>query len=421
MSTSLTIKRYDFPKIPKRNFLKKDIIIWCGDDETVKAIVRQEKSIYSNIIVESSKLANKGFIDRNKLNKLKIAFIPSNDTHVKTYSELTKYIHSYCIFNFKENNENSRKFCEKYSLNSKLFTEKALKRYRPDIVVFSNDWGSAEKTVILWCNKNNIPTVCLQEGPLDFTDPVSNRMRYASFAFIQGPVTLKYLKRGMYFICGNPRIDSLKINRNNHIKKVLINLNFTYGIFEDYRDKWLKSVVKACNKTGLPFFISQHPRDSGKYPELPVVNSNASKITEQLNDCTIVISRFSTLIYEAVFRFKDVIYYNPHKEQMEIFNEDNSGGIEKAYSYKQLFKSLLKLKSKKIDKKNTDEFKINHCSYVGKDAIDKTLSAFEIIPQIYKYLQEIHYEDPYNITEKGFLHTKLLEIIRSVKCKIIQS
>ncbi len=37
---------------------------------------------------------------------------------------------------------------------------------------------------------------------------------------------------------------------------------------------------------------------------------------------------------------RKVIYYNPHKEKMVLFNQDETGGILKAFSYEELLSKI---------------------------------------------------------------------------------
>ena len=92
-------------------------------------------------------------------------------------------------------------------------------------------------------------------------------MQYADYAFVLGEEMKKYLVRDNVIVTGNPKFDVLQKFEYPEKPVVMINCNFTYNIFEDIRSQWVSDVVEACNALDIPFFISQHPRDKGEFPE----------------------------------------------------------------------------------------------------------------------------------------------------------
>ncbi|MCK4794772.1 MAG: hypothetical protein KAV87_64175, partial [Desulfobacteraceae bacterium] len=182
--------------------------------------------------------------------------------------------------------------------------------------------------------------VCLQEGAVDFD--TSRRMQWCDYPLIQGPIALEYLPQKIYFLTGNPRFDHLKPSSPPKKTTVMVNCNFTYGVHEEARESWISDVVKACKELQVDFFISQHPRDPGEFPHYPVRKSNAGVVHAHIADCSILVTRSSALVYEAMLSGRQVIYYNPHGEEMRLFNEDATGGIYKSYNYATLVESLHK-------------------------------------------------------------------------------
>src|SRR5690606_18353522 len=59
-----------------------------------------------------------------------------------------------------------------------------------------------------------------------------------------------------------------------------------------------------------------------------------------IEECSILISRFSTVIYEAMHMGRQAIYFNPHGETMRLFNEDATGGIHKSNNSEDLIRVL---------------------------------------------------------------------------------
>ena len=117
---------------------------------------------------------------------------------------------------------------------------------------------------------------------------------------------------------------------------VLVNLNFSYGVFEEASLDWLDDIKFVLRKLGKDFIISRHHRD-----KTPVAEGIVSKdkLHSDLARTGIVISRFSTVIIEALLMNKKVIYYNPHGEMVDKF-EDSMGAYLVAKNRSELFDHL---------------------------------------------------------------------------------
>lgn len=222
----------------------------------------------------------------------------------------------------------------------KYFTIIDFIKNQPDCVVLGNDWANEAKVIIKLSRNLNIVTYCIQESIIDFGDG-SGKLEYADYIFIQGEQTLEHLKRENLILSGNPRYEDLNVVE---IKKrsVLINCNFTYGIFEEVRDEWLSDIVKACQTVSIEFKISQHPRDLADLTKYKnnLINSSAGTIKSQLIDSSIVITRFSSIIHEALLLGRKVIYYNPHGEEMFYDFQPDGRTLFLATNYNQLVKAI---------------------------------------------------------------------------------
>jgi hypothetical protein len=260
-----------------------------------------------------------------------VLLFPTNDTIAKMFLSVSRHLHQCCYATpVRWREEGAAALLASLSVPYVENHPNLMDEINPSVVVFGNDWSSEEIEVIEEARRRGVPTVCIQEGCLDWGDSY-RRMEWSDFPFVQGPLTLKYLHRDSYFITGNPRFDDISKLPLPEPPTVMINCNFTYGIHEDARDQWIKDVVAACKTLGLDFFISQHPRDKASLPGLPVRGSNATVVHQQIAECSLLITRFSTLVYEAMLMGRPVIYYNPHGEKMATFNEDSSGGLYKVH------------------------------------------------------------------------------------------
>lgn len=217
------------------------------------------------------------------------------------------------------NDEGAEYFFKENGYESQQFTSKTLKKENPDVLILLNDWAKEAKRVMSYCNLAEIPTVCIQESIIDFGDHFK-RMTYSDYVFVQGIQTVLDLGRDHYFLTGNPRYN-LKLDNIPPIVlgKALINCNFTYGIYEDIRDVWIKDIALVLEEQKIGYKISQHPRDKGELIEYQdrVIKSNSESISSQISEVDIVFTRFSSLIHEGILQKKYVIYYNPHNEEMK--------------------------------------------------------------------------------------------------------
>jgi len=254
----------------------------------------------------------------------KIAFYPSNDTIMHSFVTIIKALlkdtrPKITVFLPKRDKENAASAL--YFINQDDISILKANLYnflknKPDILILGNDWANDSKYLMLICRLLNIPTICIQESVIDFQGN-KFRMQWADNVILQGISTLKHLNRKECFIAGNPRYENLKITNLPNIHNVLINCNFTYGIFEEVRETWLSDITDELKLSGINYFISQHPRDTGKIQKYgKVINSSASSIHDQIIQSSIIITRFSSIVHEAIAMGRFVIYYNPHGESM---------------------------------------------------------------------------------------------------------
>ena len=394
--------------------------VWCGSEDTAKLSVRElsdwaERIFVSDAFLDTLKkvglksklfpFAEAGFkeIESIPKNNLRVSFFPSNDTHVKTFYPITRFFNRHMIFISSRKGEGAEAAADKLGLTWERYQIASLPTYRPDVVVLANDWGLDEKLVIAESRSLGIPTVCIQEGPLDFGPTEPHRMEWADFPFIQGPIMTRFLDRENYFVTGNPRFDSIRRSGLKEKPLVMVNLNFTYGVEEEFSEEWLRGVAEACQELGLDFFVSQHPRDRHSFPNLPVEVSNPGVVHEHLSRATILVTRFSTLAYEALLMDREVVYHNPHGEKMRIFNEDESGAFWRTKNKKELKEALSRISRGVRRTKEKELFVSLHCTSADGKSAARCADALTTIPSLYRYLR------PRDVrkTSPTFLRTKV--------------
>jgi hypothetical protein len=259
----------------------------------------------------------------------KIAFFAANDTIAKSFVNVINKCKEHfdlSLYIPVATNENAGAVFESNGLAYKKFSFSDLLKQKIDVLIFGNDWTKEAKYIIAKCRKPKIKTLCIQESVIDFGDPSAKRMRWADFALIQGAQTVLELDRKHYFVTGNPRYENIELSGLPEAHKAFINCNFTYNIHERIRNWWLTDIIKSLDEAGVEYLISQHPRDRGDLHSFKnVYRSNAQIVHQQLRQCSFVITRFSSLIHEALCMGRKVIYYNPHSESMKYdFGFDNN-------------------------------------------------------------------------------------------------
>lgn len=301
-----------------------------------------------------------------------ILFVPSNDTHANWMPPIAAGFGNSEADNrsqfmiFPNRHEHAPETLESYGIAYYHYAPGLLRTIAPAAIILGNDWGPDEKLLIGEALLLEIPTICIQEGPLLF-DPLQKQLGNADYVLLQGPVMAKYVDNPRAIIVGNPKYDR-KVEVHRPAKpRVMINCNFTYGVYEDQREAWVGAAVSACQELGLDFFVSQHPRDKGVLPEAyPVVRSNAALIPEQLQETTILLTRFSTLVYEALILGCQVVYFDPMNEPYPVIKENNNGAVFYAQTNEELSACLQAASAPAAGHAQlVAEFLENHCSNGG--------------------------------------------------------
>ncbi len=101
-------------------------------------------------------------------------------------------------------------------------------------------------------------------------------------------------------------------------RRVIINSNFTFNVLTGHREQWLRSAFDACQRLGAEALISQHRADK----PLPRRMSPAVQpMRFLLSVADVLVSRFSTVPFEAMARGVPFVYHNPHGERVPAFQD----------------------------------------------------------------------------------------------------
>lgn len=219
------------------------------------------------------------------------------------------------------------------------------------VAVFFNDWGK-NHAYIRELRTANIKTVGIDEGVNDFlklgegfTGKVSP-YRTCEYVMLPGEFETQFFydRPKQYFITGLPMIRKLYKEPVREIKTpiAVINVNFTYGVLTNFRDKFVESAIKGCKLAGINYILTQHPMDEGVYP---VKDISKADMYETIRNGSIFISRFSGAIIESLALGKPCVYHNPHDEKILKFQEPLG-----AYSISHSAESLAKAIKKELKK-----------------------------------------------------------------------
>ena len=288
-------------------------------------------------------------------------FYPTNDTHTYLFHKIPAYLSNtkFVVSASQRKRERVREALVELNIPFEQMDSNRLNFNHCLGFVVGNDWGPYEQIELLKFQRKQIPTYCLQESVINFNDQ-QHRMEWCTFPLIQGIITTKSLHRDILFLTGNPRYETLLPSKMPENKIVLINCNFTYGVFEDVRSQWIADIVDVCNNNKLAYLISQHPRDRGDLSKYNVVPSNASLIHSQLSNSSLLITRFSSLIYEALALGRPVVYYNPHNEKMDYDFEPDGEHMVVAKSKAELQQAISNIKEKLDDLHSDKQYYRNY-------------------------------------------------------------
>jgi hypothetical protein len=189
-------------------------------------------------------------------------------------------------------------------------------------IVTLNDWGRC-RALVERARSTGIPTFAKVEGVQDFDDVDTGRQRqpYRSSEFVlaQGTNDVRALPDQNCLIVGSERLERIWRNpvapRN---ERALVNVNFTYDVLVDERERWLGMVGRALDEIGLPGLVSRHPADRGDVGAMVV---SRKPFRFDASEGGVLISRFSTVPFEAMARGMEFVYFNPHGERVPTFAE----------------------------------------------------------------------------------------------------
>ena len=187
----------------------------------------------------------------------------------------------------------------------------------------------------------------------------------AEHIFCIGPYDFNALSGCNRTLVGSTRLRSIKATPlpSDAELKVIVNLNFTYGVNSNARQSWIKGVSKAVKQSGHDLTISRHVAE----PSLRLPWIEQSEPIESLfSHASYFVTRFSTLCYEALLRGVPMIYHNPHNEKAKNFL-DPMGAYPVTTNVYELYEELKERPLERLNiRKQAEEFLNNHLHLISE-------------------------------------------------------
>lgn len=290
------------------------------------------RRIYSLV---SSQLNGKNSQSNDINAQLDVLFLPHNGYHTREMACVTPYLknlglrYRFVNIDHVHNYEGVESELVRLGLPYVDYVENCLWQLRPRLLFVMNDWGGVACNQVLVAKELGIATCALVEGAQDFEDMQiadlgldSKRWPYmrVDYPLLIGDFDRKYIKNPNAVVVGSPRIEALLSESPTSPEEplVVVNSNFTYGVYTSIQKKWIEGVIRACKNAELNYVINQHPADK---MDLSGYNRANQPLYELIGRSSVIVSRFSSVIYEAMALGKPVIYHNPHGERVATFQE----------------------------------------------------------------------------------------------------
>ena len=216
---------------------------------------------------------------------------------------------------------------------------------RPGVrgLVVLNDWAPIVRKLVVAAQEAGIPTFGKVEGVQDFDDLDTGRPRLAyrtvDVVLGQGANDVRSLAGVDVQVVGNSRLERLWHAPATAVsgQRAVVNYNFTFGVLTEHQDAWIDSVTDAMARAGQEFVVSLHPNQRLNKP-LP--NTTERPMRFELLRSSLLVSRFSTVPFEAMARGVPFIYHNPHGELVPTF-ADAQGAFLISRSADELAKAVV--------------------------------------------------------------------------------
>lgn len=247
-----------------------------------------------------------------------VLFVPSNDTMAYWMPLISKRLagSKYAIISSKA--EGAEDVLIKAGIHYRAWSPEKFDFTPYSAVVLGNDWGGQEYAIVQEARGMRVPTIGVQEGLIN--PPYTERYRECDMVLVASELWKHELGLPKAVVAGLPITALTGPHMQMAPARVMINCGFAYDVEVELRNEYLRQALQACQ--GYEHFVSVHPRDrldimaGVKWEENLFhkgdaiwVKSNLKRLQGELVSTGVVISRSSTVIYEAMMAGCEVIYF----------------------------------------------------------------------------------------------------------------
>ncbi len=271
--------------------------------------------------------------EREALPKADVLFMPHNAYHTREMaavaSELSKRGISSLFVDITNcyADEGSGQVMRELGLPHTHAVRDILDRVEPGVLFVMNDWSPPVHDRVVECRSRRTTSMALVEGVQDYEDTHVEHLgvgvhrgayQHAGIALLVGEHDQKFFAGRDARLTGSTRIEQLagEPRPSSRSKRVVINSNFTYGLYTQDQPAWLASAVGACKELSVDHIVSRHHADEGDFSGVPVSDR---PLYDDLRECRVLVSRFSGVLLEAMALGVGVVYHNPHGERIDKF------------------------------------------------------------------------------------------------------
>lgn len=256
-----------------------------------------------------------------------VIFLPHKDYHVRTAAALRPHLESrglsVAVVDFERHyrDEGVARMAKILGMPTYPSSSLDFQLIKAAVVVCFNDWDKVVQGFLATFQEVGTPTVGIVEGVQDYHDIDTGRPRrpYQTVDFVLAPGEFdqRYFDNNAE-IGGLANVEQLWLADYSKPTpaRAVANVNFSYNVLTEARDQWVEDVSEACRTAEVDLVFSQHPADLGDLSKFRV---SGQSIYQDLLECNVLISRFSTVILEALAMGRRVIYFNPHGEEVDKF------------------------------------------------------------------------------------------------------
>jgi hypothetical protein len=183
------------------------------------------------------------------------------------------------------------------------------------------DWGEPGD-IVAAARDAGAMTFTKVDGASDFfgadAAQQSKPYRTAEYILCQGRNDFDLID-GRRFIVGSTRLEQAYRAGPVPISGDSVLINATSQIREHAAQQraWLESAVAACHELDVPFTVTSQTSVGESLNQIPHVSTIST--SDLLPGATVLVSRFSTVPFEAMALGVPFVYHNPHGERVSTF------------------------------------------------------------------------------------------------------